>query len=64
MHVSPGDIVVGDEDGLLSITQADAPGVIALAQAQQHKEEASLKAIRAGTWDRSWIAAQEKKMMG
>ena len=64
MLVCPGDIVVGDEDGLVAIAQADAPTVIALAQAQQRKEEDSLRRIAAGTWDRAWIAAQEKKMMG
>ncbi len=64
MLVCPGDIVVGDEDGLVAIAQADAPAVIALAQAQQRKEEASLRSIAAGAWDRAWIAVQEKKMMG
>ena len=64
MMVSPGDIIVGDEDGLLAIAPADAPAIIALAEAQQKKEEASLKAIAEGKWDRSWVAAQEKKMMG
>jgi len=56
--------VVGDEDGLVAIAQADARGVILLAQAQQRKEEESLRRIVAGTLDRAWIAAQEKKMMG
>jgi regulator of RNase E activity RraA len=64
MLVCPGDIVVGDEDGLVCIPQADAPGVILLAQAQQRKEEETLRRIAAGTLDRAWIAAQEKKMMG
>jgi regulator of RNase E activity RraA len=64
MLVCPGDIVVGDEDGLVAIAQAEAPAVIALAQAQQRKEAESLRRIAAGTLDRAWIAAQEKKMMG
>ncbi len=64
MPVSPGDIIVGDEDGLVAIPQADAAGIIALAQAQARKEAESLKAIREKRFDRSWIAAQEQKMMG
>jgi len=64
MVVKPGDIVVGDEDGLVAIDPADAPDVITRAQAQMRREEASLAAIRAGTLDRSWIDAQEAKSRG
>jgi hypothetical protein len=48
----------------VAIAPKEAPEVIRLAQAQKLKEEASLRAIAAGSWDRGWVAAQEKKMMG
>jgi RraA family protein len=63
MVVNPGDIVIGDEDGLLAISQDSAPAIIALAEAQGRKEADALKAIAAGTLDRSWVDAQERKMM-
>jgi len=55
MVVMPGDLVVGDHDGLLAIPQRDAARVIEAAEAQHRKEQASLAAIAAGTWDRSWV---------
>lgn len=62
MVVSPGDIVIGDEDGLVVIAQSDVHDVIELAQAQGHKEASMLEAIKQKRLDRSWIDAQEAKM--
>lgn len=53
--IRPGDIVVGDEDGLTAVPAAEAEAVLALAKAQQAKEEAMFAAIEDGTIDRSWI---------
>ncbi len=55
MVVEPGDLVAGDADGLIAIPQADAEAVIAAAEAQNRKEQASMAAIKAGTWDRQWV---------
>lgn len=56
MVVNPGDIIVGDADGLVAIPQADAETVIALTIAQKAKEEAILAAIASGSAvDRSWV---------
>ncbi len=55
MVVHPGDLVAGDPDGVVAIPQADAEQVIAAAEVQHRKEQASLKAIEAGTWDRRWV---------
>lgn len=55
MVVNPGDIIVGDADGVLAVPQAVAREVIAAAGAQNRKEEATLAAIAAGTVDRSWV---------
>ncbi len=56
MIVNPGDIIVGDADGVVAISQADAERVIALTVAQKEKEEAILAAIASGTAvDRSWV---------
>jgi len=53
--VNPGDIIVGDEDGLLALPQDIAADVIRLAKLQAAKEAAVLKAIRKGTLDRAWV---------
>jgi RraA family protein len=56
MVVNPGDIIVGDADGIVAISQADAERVIALTVAQKDKEEATLAAIASGSpLDRGWV---------
>jgi RraA family protein len=55
MVVNPGDIIIGDADGVLAVPQDQAEEVIAAATAQNRKEEATLAAIAAGTIDRSWV---------
>jgi len=55
MVVQPGDILIGDEDGLIAVPQADAEAVLAAAREQKKKEDATLKAIAAGSIDRKWV---------
>jgi RraA family protein len=55
MVVRPGDLVSGDHDGVVAIAPEDAERVIAAAEAQHRREQASLAAIAAGTWDRGWV---------
>jgi RraA family protein len=62
MPVNPGDIIVGDADGLVAIAQDQAERVLASAKSILEKETASMKQIAAGTVDRSWVdkALKEK----
>jgi RraA family protein len=62
MPVKPGDIIVGDADGLVAIAQEIAERVLASAKSILEKETASMKQIQAGTVDRSWVdkALKEK----
>jgi regulator of RNase E activity RraA len=56
MIVNPGDIIVGDADGIVAIPQSEAERILALTQAQKAKEDATLAAIAAGKpIDRSWV---------
>jgi RraA family protein len=55
MVVHPGDIVVGDADGVVAVPQAHAEEILALARAQLAKETATLKDIAAGKADRRWV---------
>lgn len=53
--IQPGDIIVGDEDGLAVVPQDHAEEVLALVREQQRREEAILQSIQEGTVDRSWV---------
>jgi RraA family protein len=62
MAVNPGDIIVGDADGLVAVPLAQADKILASAQAILAKETAAMKQILEGTVDRSWVdkALKEK----
>ncbi|WP_185805329.1 RraA family protein [Bacillus canaveralius] len=55
--VKPGDIVVGDEDGVVVVPAEDASKILQLVRAQQIKEIKILDSIEDGTVDRSWVDA-------
>ena len=61
MVVNPGDIIVGDQDGLLAFDPYEAAELITKAQAQGHKEDETMRAMKEGRWDRSFIAALEAR---
>jgi regulator of RNase E activity RraA len=61
MVVNPGDIIVGDQDGLLAFSPHLAATIIEKALAQAEKEEATMQAIRDGRWDRSFVDALEAR---
>jgi RraA family protein len=51
--VNPGDILVGDGDGIVVISQKDAPVIAEKAKIKSQKEQAIFQAIDNGTVDRS-----------
>jgi regulator of RNase E activity RraA len=61
MVVNPGDIVVGDQDGLLAIPQEDVETLIARARGVLEAEAKTLQAMKEGRWDRSFIDALEAR---
>ncbi len=61
MVVNPGDIIVGDEDGLLAFAPSEAAFVIEKALAQGRKEAETMLAMKEGRWDRSFIDALEAR---
>lgn len=62
MVVNPGDIVVGDQDGLLAIPQdGGVPELIEKARAVLVAEAKTIQAMKEGRWDRSFIDALEAR---
>jgi RraA family protein len=55
--VNPGDLIVGDEDGVLVISADRAADLLPNVQALAAKEERDKDAIREGKWDRAWVRA-------
>ncbi len=53
--VQPGDLIVGDGDGIVVVPREDAPRIIPLAEAHNAKEEATMAGIAEGRWDRAWV---------
>lgn len=53
--VRPGDILVGDGDGVIVIAPEEAAEILAKAKAVVAKEEGIMKAIEADSWDVSWV---------
>jgi regulator of RNase E activity RraA len=61
MMVRPGDIVVGDQDGLMAFAPADAEWLIEKARAHLAAEAETIRAMKEGRWDRSFIDALEAR---
>jgi regulator of RNase E activity RraA len=55
MIVEPGDIVLGDEDGLLAIRPEEAEAVLEKSRRQIESEAEIIRNIEAGTLDRFWV---------
>jgi regulator of RNase E activity RraA len=55
MLVNPGDIMVGDSDGLVAVPRSLAAEVAAKAREKVRTEQETLAAIRAGTYSGAWV---------
>lgn len=62
MVIQPGDLVVGDADGLLCVPIDDAESVLAATHQKMEAEKKMLADIAAGTLDTAWIDATLKRI--
>lgn len=62
MVIQPGDLVLGDDDGVLAVAVDDCRAVIEAAEAKQAAETKQMAAIGAGTLDRSWVDASLSRL--
>ena len=55
MVIEPGDLVIGDWDGVLSIPLDDVESILIKTNEKQAAEAVDMAKIEAGEWDRSWV---------
>jgi regulator of RNase E activity RraA len=61
MVVNPGDVVVGDQDGLMAFAPDEAALLIEKARAHLATEAETIRAMKEGRWDRAFIDALEAR---
>jgi RraA family protein len=61
MVVNPGDIIVGDQDGLLAIPQEGVEVLIDKARGVLDAEVETMRAMKEGRWNRAFIDALEAR---
>lgn len=62
MVIEPGDLIIGDDDGLLCVPYAEAETILAATKAKHAAEEKMMAAILAGKSDRAWVDAALKRL--
>lgn len=55
MIIHPGDLILGDEDGLVAIPTEEVNEVLIKAQRMADKEEEIFRSIEQGDIDRTWV---------
>lgn len=62
MAIAPGDLILGDDDGLVAVPYEATADVLALAVAKHAHETAQMEQICNGGQDRSWVDATLKRL--
>ncbi|MBE0532311.1 MAG: RraA family protein [Rhodospirillales bacterium] len=55
MVIHPGDLILGDIDGVLAVPRLSAERILGAARAKNEAETRQMEAIRKGTVDRGWV---------
>ncbi|WP_110693467.1 RraA family protein [Salinicola halophyticus] len=55
MLVNPGDLIVGDEDGILAIPHEQASEILARAEKKHTAEDQQLQTTLQGEYDATWV---------
>ena len=62
LSIAPGDLLVGDRDGVLVVPQGEASRVVDHAEARHRAEQQAEGDIDAGNWDRSFVEETLRKL--
>lgn len=57
MAVEPGDLILGDGDGVLAVPFSEAQTILEMARQRMAAEALEIVAVRAGSADRAWVDA-------
>jgi RraA family protein len=60
--IAPGDLLVGDSDGVVLVPREQAAAVVGIAEGRHRDEQALEIDIEAGRWDRSFVEAALRKV--
>ena len=55
MVVKPGDLIIGDWDGVLCVPIKEVDSILKKTEEKQASEIQEMRKIEAGEWDRSWV---------
>jgi RraA family protein len=55
MVICPGDLILGDRDGIVCIPADQGEAILAASHKKQSSEQVDVEAIAAGRYDRSWV---------
>ena len=62
MVVAPGDLVLGDADGIVSVPRERVEEVYAAALAKHRKDAADARAVAEGKVERAWVDARLRQL--
>jgi len=62
MVIEPGDLMIGDDDGVLCLPFDSVASLLEAAQEKQKLESGMVTAIEAGKLDRSWVDATLERL--
>ncbi|MCA0215415.1 MAG: RraA family protein [Proteobacteria bacterium] len=62
LSVAPGDLLVGDSDGVVLIPRDQADAIVDVAEGRHRDEQALEIDIEAGRWDRGFVEAALRKL--
>jgi len=62
MVIEPGDLILGDDDGLVCVPFAELETVYAATVAKAAAEAKQMAAIEAGTHDAAWVDATLRRL--
>jgi RraA family protein len=62
LSIAPGDLLIGDQDGVLVLPRSVASAVLGPAEEKHKMEQAWEVQIAAGQWDRAWVDEALRKL--
>lgn len=62
MNIEPGDLIVGDSDGVVAVSRTEAAHILTKTQAKFDAEQRQMETTIARTIDRSWVDKELERL--